>query len=257
MLCLLGRGKGAVESVESATPKVHACRTGGANHLNGTRSHPVSSFAIPIVSLFSAPLVQGNETEGSVGNNSQHNVGSSGTRQVVPEPQVLGSEQTDTPHPSPQHHHHHHAIFSSFLGEPPSGVKSFFYAVDPFKAHQYVRAPKKYKDINMFFAFLYFGGLVAFAAYAIMAYVNQQPVESTTLTDAYKLPPIQINISISCSVQMGCGGWQAPPITIVPKWQNPVAAACAASSLPIKIPAGTLSDTFSVGEFVDSIHHCH
>jgi hypothetical protein len=140
-------------------------------------------------------------------------------------------------------------VSNALLGEPLVGHRRFFYMLDPFKAEQFVRAPKMYEDINMAFAILYFAGLFAFTVYAVLAYQNQKPVEATILTDASNLPPIYVNITTACNQEHGCGGWNATaqPIIIKQTWNNPTAAACGSGAKTLVIPPGTPYDAYSVG----------
>jgi hypothetical protein len=98
-------------------------------------------------------------------------------------------------------------IVNKLLGKDHNGFRSFMYNVDPFKSEQYIRAPKKYMDLNFAFAIFYFLGIIAYTIWAIIYFLNLPNVESNALVMASTLPPITIHLSLKCSVSWKCGDW--------------------------------------------------
>lgn len=96
---------------------------------------------------------------------------------------------------------------TNLLGNPHQGTRQFFYMLDPFKAEQFVRAPKMFDDINIYFALLYFGSLILYCVYILLAFLNQSPVQVNSMVLATSLQPVYINVTISCSQPYGCGTW--------------------------------------------------
>jgi hypothetical protein len=145
-------------------------------------------------------------------------------------------------------------VIRSLLGTPHIGWRQFFYMLDPYKAEQFVRAPKLFDDINICFSFIYFIGIVLFACYAFIAYFSQSPIEINAMVFADTLPPIKINITTSCSTTFGCGNYtkssidsnqwiQQTNITINQVWDNVIKSSPCfnqSKSYPIQIDESIL-----------------
>ncbi len=99
-------------------------------------------------------------------------------------------------------------VIGDLLGTEHSGFRSFMYHIDPFKEEQFVRAPKKYMDINFVFAMLYFGGVIGYSIWALIYYSKLPPIETNTTVLASSLPPVSLQISTSCSSTWNCGDWR-------------------------------------------------
>ena len=111
-------------------------------------------------------------------------------------------------------------VVIDLLGTTFTGWKQFFYQIDPFSNDQLIRAPKLYDDINPFFGGIYAVGVILFAIYILFSYLNQKPVETNSLVLASNLPPVYLNISLTCSAPFRCGNWSFHPSQPVgQKWK--------------------------------------
>lgn len=61
------------------------------------------------------------------------------------------------------------------LGEEPVGsqLKSAFYRIDPFQGEQMVRAPKNFKNANIYCGLIYFSIIILFAASALYQFYTR------------------------------------------------------------------------------------
>ena len=124
-------------------------------------------------------------------------------------------------------------VKTDLIGEdPPVGYKRFFYNIDQFSGEQNIRAPKSYNIINAYFTFAYYIIMIAFAIYAGLQFTNQVPVEMNTMVKSLDINPIAINITMSCSLQYGCGNWSLTPdslidpIQIIYNWAQDTGSSC-------------------------------
>lgn len=129
----------------------------------------------------------------------------------------------------------------------PFFVVTVMYNIDPFKNEQFVRAPKKYMDINFAFAILYFVGVLVYAIWAMIYYANLPPVETNTMVQASTVPPITLQIATSCSSTWNCGDWSNSPwtlnsaITVTQVWDH------VADDSPCKVRNGKVDDVAENG----------
>jgi hypothetical protein len=140
------------------------------------------------------------------------------------------------------------AVEYHILGPPWTGWRQFFYALDPFKPEQFVRAPKLYEDVNMIFALFYFIGIILFTVYSFIALFSQKSIEINTMVSASLLQPIYLNITAACSGNYQCGNWTYHPTTgqyslnqgvsIQQTWNTvPLSSPCYGSNNITHIPA--------------------
>lgn len=119
--------------------------------------------------------------------------------------------------------------------------------IDPYKAEQFVRAPKLFDDINIIFMLIYYSGLTAFVVFAFLSYYYQTPVETSTMSLASTVAPITLNITTHCSGKFQCGDWVLnsgkwtllQPIMLTQTWAHvPTSSPCYSNSgSAISIPA--------------------
>jgi hypothetical protein len=127
-------------------------------------------------------------------------------------------------------------VTDEVFGAPFTGSKQFFYMIDPYKQEQFIRAPKLFDDINIYFAVIYYAGLALYTVYAILQFYATPPVTTNTMAAQSTLQPVYLNISITCSAQYACGNWtlvngnyvEPVPITFTQTWSHGanIASAC-------------------------------
>jgi hypothetical protein len=124
-------------------------------------------------------------------------------------------------------------IIDEILGAPLQGIRQFFFMIDPYKPEQFVRAPKLFDDINMYFAVIYYVGLILYTVYSILLFYQLQPTSANAMVSQGTLSPIVVNITISCSAAHACGNYtkmttaegniswsNSEPITITQVWDH-------------------------------------
>jgi len=146
-------------------------------------------------------------------------------------------------------------VVVDLLGTRFSGWKQFFYQIDPFANDQLIRAPKLYDDMNPIFGGIYAVGVILFAIYILFGYLNQKPVETNSLVLASDLPPVYLNISLTCSAPFNCGNWSFHPSEPVGhKWRLDTPIQVSSSWVDVDISSPCYNTSFTqILKFKESV----
>jgi len=98
-------------------------------------------------------------------------------------------------------------VSTQILGQDHTGWRQFAYGLDVFGSDQFVRAPKNYWDYNLLFGLIYYAGVIAFIVDQVAFYLNQLPVESSTMVPLVDMDPVYLNITTACSARHKCSNW--------------------------------------------------